>query len=82
MFCATIQTASYVAMGSLGTAANPSDRIKAGIIAMMVVFTFGYSVGWASTAHILSTEIPSLFMRDMTYSKIMPSKSMMNSINI
>ncbi|GAM36936.1 hypothetical protein TCE0_022r06424 [Talaromyces pinophilus] len=59
--------ASCLTMGGLGTAANPSDNIKAGIIAMMVVFTFGYSIGWAPTAHILSAEIPSTSMRDMTY---------------
>lgn len=67
MFGAAIQMASCLTMGGLGTAANPSDSIKAGIIAMMVVFTFGYSIGWAPTAHILSAEIPSTSMRDMTY---------------
>ncbi|PCH03352.1 Major facilitator superfamily domain, general substrate transporter [Penicillium occitanis (nom. inval.)] len=67
MFGAVIQMASCLTMGGLGTAANPSDNIKAGIIAMMVVFTFGYSIGWAPTAHILSAEIPSTSMRDMTY---------------
>lgn len=45
MFGAAIQMASCLAIGGPGTAANPSDSIKAGIIAMMVVFTFGYSVG-------------------------------------
>lgn len=67
MFGAIIQMAACLTMGGLGTAANPSDSIKAGIIAMMVVFTFGYSIGWAPTAHILSAEIPSTSMRDMTY---------------
>jgi SP family sugar:H+ symporter-like MFS transporter len=54
-------------MGGLATAVNQTDNVKAGIVAMMVVFTFGYSLGWAPTAHILSAEIPSTRMRDMTY---------------
>ena len=54
-------------MGGLGTIVGPSDQVKAGIVAMMVVTTFGYSLGWAPTAHILSAEIPSTTHRDMTY---------------
>ncbi|KAF4996395.1 hypothetical protein FDECE_12474 [Fusarium decemcellulare] len=64
---ACIQVSALMAMGGLGTVGNPSDQIKAGIVAMMVVFTFGYALGWAPTAHILSAEIPALTVRDMTY---------------
>ena len=54
-------------MGGLGTTKNPSANIKIGIISMMAVSTFGYSLGWAPTSHILSAEIPSTTHRDMTY---------------
>jgi MFS transporter, SP family, sugar:H+ symporter len=67
MVGATIQAASLLTMGGLGTAADQTKSIKSGVVAMMVVYTFGYSLGWAPTSHILSAEIPSTRMRDMTY---------------
>lgn len=54
-------------MGGLGTISSPSNAIMGGIIAMMVVFIHGYSLGWAPGAHLLSSEIPNLRVRDMTY---------------
>lgn len=54
-------------MGGLGTIKGPSFGIKSGIVAMMVIFNFGYSLGWAPVAHTLSPEIPNLYMRDLTY---------------
>lgn len=64
---ACIQVAALMTMGGLGTAHNPGFSIKAGIIAMMVIFNHGYSLGWAPCMHILSAEIPSTRCRDMTY---------------
>ncbi|CZS79582.1 unnamed protein product [Fusarium graminearum] len=64
---ASVQVSALMTMGGLGTISNPSNEIKAGIVSMMVIFTFGYAVGWAPTAHILSAEIPALTVRDMTY---------------
>lgn len=54
-------------MGGLGTTPALGFSVKSGIIAMMVIFNFGYSFGWAPSAHILSAEIPSTRCRDMTY---------------
>lgn len=56
-----------MAMGGLGTVKQPSFGTKSAIVAMMVVFNHGYSLGWAPVAHTLSPEIPNLYMRDMTY---------------
>ncbi|CAG1965280.1 unnamed protein product [Fusarium graminearum] len=64
---ASVQVSALMTMGGLGTVSDPSNQIKAGIVSMMVIFTFGYAVGWAPTAHILSAEIPALTVRDMTY---------------
>jgi SP family sugar:H+ symporter-like MFS transporter len=63
---ASIQVAALMTMGGLGTA-SPTYGIKSGIIAMMVVFNHGYSLGWAPVMHILSAEIPSTRCRDVTY---------------
>ncbi|KAH6664752.1 general substrate transporter [Plectosphaerella plurivora] len=64
---ASVQTAALMTMGGIGTATVLTHSLKSGIIAMMVVFTFGYSLGWAPTSHILSPEIPNTKARDMTY---------------
>jgi MFS transporter, SP family, sugar:H+ symporter len=67
LFGASVQMAGLYTMGGLGTASNPSHGIKSGIISTMVIFSFGYSFGWAPMAHTLSAEIPSAKLRDMTY---------------
>ncbi|KAJ5655253.1 hypothetical protein N7507_007203 [Penicillium longicatenatum] len=64
---ATIQLGALMTMGGLGAVNAPDYGVKSGIIAMMMIFTCGYSLGWAPTAHILSSEIPSTSLRDMTY---------------
>lgn len=64
---ASVQTAALMTMGGIGTATVLTHSLKSGIIAMMVIFTFGYSLGWAPTSHILSPEIPNTKARDMTY---------------
>lgn len=62
----SIQLLALYAMASLGVVPS-SDAIQVGIVAMLTVFGFGFSVGWAPVSHILSAEIPSTRMRDMTY---------------
>lgn len=64
---ATIQVAALMTMDGLGTAAQQTFAIKSGIVAMMVIFNHGYSLGWALVMHILSAEIPNTRYRDMTY---------------
>ena len=54
-------------MGGLGLVANPSNEVKNGIVAMMIVMTLGFTLGWAPTSHTLSAEIPSMHLRDITY---------------
>ncbi|KIX06960.1 uncharacterized protein Z518_04936 [Rhinocladiella mackenziei CBS 650.93] len=64
---ASIQCAALMIMGALGTVHNPGHDIKSGIIAMMIIFASGYSLGWAPIVHTLSAELPSSKLRDMTY---------------
>lgn len=64
---AVVQIAALMTMGGLGTARNPDKAIKSGIVSTMVIFNFGYSLGWAPAAHVLSAEIPNNRARDMTY---------------
>ena len=53
-------------MAGLGVG-EASAPIRIGIVAMLSVFGFGFSVGWAPVSHILSAEIPPTRLRDMTY---------------
>ncbi|KAH7035807.1 general substrate transporter [Microdochium trichocladiopsis] len=64
---ATIQVIAVMTMGALGTVTPSTFAIKTGIITTMVIFSFGYSFGWAPTSHTLSAEVPSTRARDMTY---------------
>ncbi|KXJ90387.1 general substrate transporter [Microdochium bolleyi] len=64
---ATIQLIAVMTMGGLGTVTPATFGTKTGIIATMVIFSFGYSFGWAPTSHTLSAEVPSTRARDMTY---------------
>jgi SP family sugar:H+ symporter-like MFS transporter len=53
-------------MGALGTVANPSIPMRQGIVAMLLVFSFGYEIGWAPITYLISTEIPTPSMRENT----------------
>lgn len=54
-------------MGILGTKANPSYTIKAGIVSMVNIFGIGLARGWAPLLHVVATKIPTQRLRDMTY---------------
>ncbi|KAK1625733.1 general substrate transporter [Colletotrichum phormii] len=66
-FGGSIQAVGLFAMGALGLTFNPSVAGKSAIVAMMIVMTTGFTLGWASTSHVLSAEIPSMRLRDVTY---------------
>ncbi|KAL1856885.1 hypothetical protein VTK73DRAFT_8217 [Phialemonium thermophilum] len=64
----SIQIVALFVMGGLGAgSADPPDSSKTGIIAMLAIFGFGFASGWAPVSHILTAEIPSARLRDMTY---------------
>ncbi|EXJ60157.1 hypothetical protein A1O7_04309 [Cladophialophora yegresii CBS 114405] len=62
-----IQSASYFAIGGLGTRSDPGKGTKIGITALFTVFYLAFVFGWAPIYHILTSEIPSSRMRDVTY---------------
>lgn len=67
-FGGSIQIAALFVMGGLGaSSSDPPAPFKVGIICMLTVFGFGFCAGWAPVSHILSAEIPSTRLRDMTY---------------
>ncbi|KAJ2984954.1 hypothetical protein NUW58_g5795 [Xylaria curta] len=67
-FGSFFQLGSLFSMGGLGaSSANPPKSYKLGIVATLSVFSFGFSSGWAPVSHILTAEIPSNRLRDMTY---------------
>ena len=53
-------------MGGLGTASSITDQMKAGIVSMLAIVNFGFSIAWAPLTYVVSTELPALRLRDMT----------------
>ncbi|OKL60827.1 hypothetical protein UA08_03813 [Talaromyces atroroseus] len=67
---AFVQTVALFTMGGLGTAdpstSSDSVSIKAGIVAMLLLFSFGWSFGYAPLAYVVAAEIPSPYLREYT----------------
>lgn len=73
---AFLQTASLMIMGGLGVVAHASDTAqgaasassgaKAGIVAMLMLYSFGWSFGYAPLAYVVAAELPSPFLREYT----------------
>ncbi|EED23931.1 sugar transport protein, putative [Talaromyces stipitatus ATCC 10500] len=67
---AVLQTAALLTMGGLGTTdpstSADSDSIKAGIVAMLLLFSFGWSFGYAPLAYVVAAELPSPYLREYT----------------
>ncbi|OAP57385.1 hypothetical protein AYL99_08123 [Fonsecaea erecta] len=62
-----IQTTTFLAVGGLGTISDPSKGVKIGLTALFTVFYLGFVFGWGPIYHIISSEIPTSRMRDITY---------------
>ncbi|KAH7308007.1 general substrate transporter [Stachybotrys elegans] len=67
LFGGSIQATCLMVMGGLGTISNPTDQVKAGIVAMMVLYAAFFSLGWAPVIHTITAEIPSTKCRDISY---------------
>ncbi len=62
----SVAAAAMLAMGGLGTVDTVTDAHGTGIVALIAVFACGYSMGWAPVTYILTTEISSRKLRDLT----------------
>ncbi|CAI7590145.1 unnamed protein product [Penicillium crustosum] len=60
---ATIQATALLIMGGLGVH-TPSYPQKSAIVAMLSLFTVGFDIGWAALTYVVTTEIPTLRLRD------------------
>ncbi|KAH6673458.1 general substrate transporter [Halenospora varia] len=63
---AAIQTAALMTMGGLGTSSPVIYSEKIGIVSMISVMAFGFSIGWGPLTYVVSTELPALRLRDYT----------------
>ncbi|SCW00877.1 LAFE_0C13982g1_1 [Lachancea fermentati] len=61
------QSAALMTMGGLGTSKTVTKEMKNGIVAMMNIFSFSFSFGYAPLCYVVSSEIPTLRLRDKTY---------------
>ncbi|KAI0475147.1 general substrate transporter [Xylariaceae sp. FL0804] len=55
-----------IVMGSLGVPQPVSHGMKIGIISMLAFMITGFSVGWGPLTYVVSTEVPSARLRDLT----------------
>lgn len=67
---ASLQTVSLLIMGGLGTAdpstSSDSEAVKAGIVAMLLLFSFGWCFGYAPLAFVVAADPPSPYLREYT----------------
>lgn len=61
------QVASLMAMGGLGVQKKPTVPEKNAIVSMMMIYNFSFGSGYAPLSYVVSSEIPSLKLRDKTY---------------
>lgn len=53
-------------MGGLGMSDAKNRTAKEGIVAMLMVYSFGWSLAWAPLVYVLGAELPSAPLREMT----------------
>lgn len=58
--------AGMMTMGALGLESPVTTAKKNGIVAMLSVFVCGFSMGWAPLSYVVTTEVSSLRLRDLT----------------
>ncbi|KAH7345836.1 putative sugar transporter [Pyrenochaeta sp. MPI-SDFR-AT-0127] len=61
-----VQTVALIAMGGLGTQSIVTTGNKIGIVSMLALMVAGFSIGWAPLCYVVTTELPSLRLRDDT----------------
>lgn len=61
-----LQVGALMAMGALGVHTTTGLAERRGIVAMLLVFSFGYSLGWAPLTYLIAAEVPSPPMRENT----------------
>jgi SP family sugar:H+ symporter-like MFS transporter len=67
MLSAFIQMVGMLVLGGIGTAGWPIlPRFLPVTVVMLVLITAGFSIGFASLTHVVTTEITSQHLRDMT----------------
>ena len=60
---AIVQSVALLVMGGLGVR-TPSYSEKSAVAAMLSLFTVGFNIGWAALTYVVTTEIPTLRLRD------------------
>lgn len=52
--------------GALGTVSDPSLSVQKGVVSMILLFSFGYSLGWAPLPYLISAETPAPSLKEHT----------------
>lgn len=63
---ALLQAIAMLIMGAIGTVDSSISSAKAGIVTMMLLYSFGWSLGYAPLAYVVAAELPSPQLREYT----------------
>jgi hypothetical protein len=66
MLSSGIMLSGLLCMAGLGVDQPVSEQRTKGIIAMIIVFGVGFATGWGPLTYVVSTEVTSLRLRDLT----------------
>lgn len=66
MLSSGIMLSGLLCMAGLGVNQPASEQRTKGIIAMIIVFGVGFATGWGPLTYVVSTEVTSLRLRDLT----------------
>ena len=66
MLSSGIMLSGLLCMAGLGVNRPVTEQRTKGIIAMIIVFGVGSATGWGPLTYVVSTEVTSLRLRDLT----------------
>lgn len=84
LLSACVQIVALFAMAGLGEASSASGsslkHLSAAIVAMLVLFNVGFSLGWGPIVYVVSAEVPALRLRDQSQRVAMLTNIAMNFV--
>lgn len=65
LISSVLEAGALLMMGALGTAGGDKST-KEGIVAMLLLYSFSWSLGWAPLTYVMGSELPAAPLREYT----------------